>query len=446
MFKKILIANRGEIALRIHRACKDMGIKTVAVHSTADEKAMHVILSDESVCIGPPSISESYLNIPSIISAATIANVDAIHPGVGLLSENHSFSKIVSDHGFTFIGPRTDHIRIMGNKIEAKKKAKEIGLPTVPGSPDNVKNLSEAEKVAESVGFPILIKATNGGGGRGIKKVSKFSELKKQFYLAKSEAEKSFGDNAVYIEKFLKNPRHIEIQVIGDNYGNICHIGERDCSIQRRNQKLIEECRSPILDKKKRKEIYQICVNAMQKLKYTNVGTLEFLYEDGKFYFIEMNTRLQVEHPVTELVYGVDIVKEQINVSAANKLAFNQNETEPYGHAIECRINAEHPETFFPSSGNIKTYHVPGGPGVRVDSAIYTGLDISSIYDGLIAKLIIHGIDRNECLMRLKRALTEFVIEGVDTTIPLYKKIIESEEFKAGNYSINWLETEILEV
>ena len=444
MFKKILIANRGEIALRIHRACKDMGIKTVAVHSTADEKAMHVILSDESVCIGPPSISESYLNIPSIISAATIANVDAIHPGVGLLSENYRFSKIVTDHGFTFIGPRANHIKIMGNKIEAKKKAKEIGLPTVPGSSGNIKTLAEAKEIAESIGLPILIKATNGGGGRGIKKVLKFSELKKQFYLAKSEAYKSFGDDSVYIEKFLKNPRHIEIQMIGDNYGNICHIGERDCSIQRRNQKLIEECKSPILNKTQRGEIYKICISAMQKLKYTNVGTLEFLYEDGNFYFIEMNTRLQVEHPVTELVYGIDIVKEQISVSASNKLSFSQNQTEPYGHAIECRINAEHPETFFPSSGNIKTYHVPGGPGVRIDSGIYSGLDISSLYDGLIAKLIIHGSDRNECLMRLRRALTEFVIEGVDTTIPLYKKIIDSEDFKKGNYTINWLESNIL--
>ena len=444
MFKKILIANRGEIALRIHRACKDMGIKTVAVHSTADEKAMHVILSDESVCIGPPSISESYLNIPSIISAATIANVDAIHPGVGLLSENYRFSKIVTDHGFTFIGPRASHIKIMGNKIEAKKKAKEIGLPTVPGSSDNIKTLAEAKEISESIGFPILIKATNGGGGRGIKKVFKLSELKKQFYLAKSEAYKSFGDDSVYIEKFLKNPRHIEIQIIGDNYGNICHIGERDCSIQRRNQKLIEECKSPILNKTQRREIYKICISAMQKLKYTNVGTLEFLYEEGNFYFIEMNTRLQVEHPVTELVYGIDIVKEQISVSASNKLSFGQNQTEPYGHAIECRINAEHPETFFPSSGNIKTYHVPGGPGVRVDSGIYSGLDISSLYDGLIAKLIIHGADRNECLMRLRRALTEFVIEGVDTTIPLYKKIIDSEDFKNANYTINWLESNIL--
>ena len=328
--------------------------------------------------------------------------------------------------------------------MKQKKKAKEIGLPTVPGSSDNIKTLAEAKEISESIGFPILIKATNGGGGRGIKKVFKLSELKKQFYLAKSEAYKSFGDDSVYIEKFLKNPRHIEIQIIGDNYGNICHIGERDCSIQRRNQKLIEECKSPILNKTQRREIYKICISAMQKLKYTNVGTLEFLYEEGNFYFIEMNTRLQVEHPVTELVYGIDIVKEQISVSASNKLSFGQNQTEPYGHAIECRINAEHPETFFPSSGNIKTYHVPGGPGVRVDSGIYSGLDISSLYDGLIAKLIIHGADRNECLMRLRRALTEFVIEGVDTTIPLYKKIIDSEDFKNANYTINWLESNIL--
>ena len=444
MFKKILIANRGEIALRVHRACKDMGIKTVAVHSTADEKAMHVKLADESVCIGPAPINSSYLNIPSIISAATIANVDAIHPGVGLLSENFKFAKIVEEHGFTFIGPSSSHIKMMGNKILAKEKASEIGLPIIPGSSGSVRSYNEAIKISKEIGFPLLIKASSGGGGRGIKKVFSENDLKKQFILAKSEAKTSFGDDSVYIEKFLMNPRHIEVQIVADKLGNVMHVGERDCSIQRRNQKLIEECPSPILDEEQRKKLYDVSVMAIKKLGYQNIGTLEFLFEKNNFYFIEMNTRLQVEHPITELVFGIDIVKEQINVAFGNKISFEQNKVVKTGHSIECRINAENSKTFFPSSGNIKTYHVPGGPGVRIDSALYTGLNISSLYDGLIAKLIIHGVDRQECLMRLQRALLEFVIEGVDTTIPLFQEIIQNKSFLTGKYDINWLETNLV--
>ena len=444
MFKKILIANRGEIALRVHRACKDMGIKTVAVHSTADEKAMHVKLADESVCIGPAPINNSYLNIPSIISAATIANVDAIHPGVGLLSENFKFAKIVEEHGFTFIGPSSSHIKMMGNKILAKEKASEIGLPIIPGSSGSVRSYNEAIKISKEIGFPLLIKASSGGGGRGIKKVFSENDLKKQFILAKSEAKTSFGDDSVYIEKFLMNPRHIEVQIVADKLGNVMHVGERDCSIQRRNQKLIEECPSPILSEDQRKKLYDVSVMAIKRLGYQNIGTLEFLFEKDNFYFIEMNTRLQVEHPITELVFGIDIVKEQINVASGNKVSFKQSKVVKTGHSIECRINAENSKTFFPSSGNIKTYHVPGGPGVRIDSALYTGLNISSLYDGLIAKLIIHGVDRQECLMRLQRALLEFVIEGVDTTIPLFQEIIQNKSFLTGKYDINWLETNLV--
>lgn len=443
MFKKILIANRGEIALRIHRTCQDMGIKTVAIHSTADENAMHVKLADESVCIGPPQIKDSYLNIPSIISAATIANVDAVHPGVGLLSENSEFAKIVNDHGYNFIGPKYEHLAVMGDKIEAKKMAKKIGLPILPGSEDNVKNYKDAIEISKIIGFPILIKATKGGGGRGIKKVFSLNELEVQFSLAKSEAKSSFGDDSVYIEKYLINPRHIEIQIIADNHENVIHIGERDCSIQRRSQKILEECPSPVLTDNEREKIYNISVKAMKNLNYQNLGTIEYLYENGEFYFIEMNTRLQVEHPISEIVYGIDIVKEQIKVASGMKISFKQNDIKKYGHSIECRINAENSKTFYPSSGLIKTYHVPGGPGIRVDSALYSGLEISNHYDGLVAKLIIQGRDRKECLMRLKRALTEFVIEGIDTTIPLHKSIIQKKEFISGQYDINWLEKNI---
>ncbi len=443
MFNKILIANRGEIALRIHRTCQDMGIKTVAIHSTADENAMHVKLADESVCIGPPQIKDSYLNIPSIISAATIANVDAVHPGVGLLSENSEFAKIVNDHGYCFIGPKYEHLAVMGDKIEAKKMAKKIGLPILPGSTSNIKNLREAIEISKNIGFPLLIKATKGGGGRGIKKVFSSDDLELQFSLAKSEAKNSFGDDSVYIERYLTNPRHIEIQIIADNHGNVIHIGERDCSIQRRSQKILEECPSPALNDNERNRIYEISVKAMENLKYQNLGTIEYLYENGEFYFIEMNTRLQVEHPVSEIVYGIDIVKEQIRVASGKKISFVQDDIKKYGHSIECRINAENPKNFYPSSGLIKTYHVPGGPGIRVDSALYSGLEISNYYDGLIAKLIIQGRDRTECLMRLRRALIEFVIEGIDTTIPLHKSIIEKEEFINGKYDINWLEKNI---
>ena len=443
MFNKILIANRGEIALRIHRTCQDMGIKTVAIHSTADENAMHVKLADESVCIGPPQIKDSYLNIPSIISAATIANVDAVHPGVGLLSENSEFAKIVNDHGYCFIGPKYEHLAVMGDKIEAKKMAKKIGLPILPGSTNNIKNLREAIEISKNIGFPLLIKATKGGGGRGIKKVFSSDDLELQFSLAKSEAKNSFGDDSVYIERYLTNPRHIEIQIIADNHGNVIHIGERDCSIQRRSQKILEECPSPALNDDERSRIYEISVKAMENLKYQNLGTIEYLYENGEFYFIEMNTRLQVEHPVSEIVYGIDIVKEQIRVASGKKISFVQDDIKKYGHSIECRINAENPKNFYPSSGLIKTYHVPGGPGIRVDSALYSGLEISNYYDGLIAKLIIQGRDRTECLMRLRRALIEFVIEGIDTTIPLHQSIIEKEEFINGEYDINWLEKNI---
>ena len=443
MFNKILIANRGEIALRIHRTCQDMGIKTVAIHSTADENAMHVKLADESVCIGPPQIKDSYLNIPSIISAATIANVDAVHPGVGLLSENSEFAKIVNDHGYCFIGPKYEHLAVMGDKIEAKKMAKKIGLPILPGSTSNIKNLREAIEISKNIGFPLLIKATKGGGGRGIKKVFSSDDLELQFSLAKSEAKNSFGDDSVYIERYLTNPRHIEIQIIADNHGNVIHIGERDCSIQRRSQKILEECPSPALNDNERNRIYEISVKAMENLKYQNLGTIEYLYENGEFYFIEMNTRLQVEHPVSEIVYGIDIVKEQIRVASGKKISFVQDDIKKYGHSIECRINAENPKNFYPSSGLIKTYHVPGGPGIRVDSALYSGLEISNYYDGLIAKLIIQGRDRTECLMRLRRALIEFVIEGIDTTIPLHQSIIEKEEFINGEYDINWLEKNI---
>ena len=440
MFKKILIANRGEIALRIHRACKDMGIKTVAVHSTADENSMHVRLADESVCIGPAVVKDSYLNIPSIISAATIANVDAIHPGVGLLSENAEFAKIVNDHEFIFIGPKQEHIHIMGNKILAKRKAEEIGIPILPGSKGDVKTYQEAIKISREIGFPLLIKATNGGGGRGIKKVFSKEELKQKFFIAKAEAQQSFGSDSVYIEKYLTHPRHIEIQVLSDKFGNIFSLGERDCSIQRRNQKLIEECPSPILNDSERKNISEICVKAMKKLDYENIGTIEFLYQDGEFFFIEMNTRLQVEHPITEMVYGIDLVKEQISVAYGNEVSFIDKNLTVNGHSIECRINAENPESFFPSSGNVRNYHVPGGPGIRIDSGLYNGLKITNYYDGLIAKLIIHGKNREECLLRLNRALLEFVIDGIDTTIPLYQRIIKEKQFLSANYDINWLE------
>lgn len=439
MLKKILVANRGEIALRVLRACKELEIKTVVVHSTADEKEMFVRLADESVCIGPPQVKKSYLNIPAIISAATIANADAIHPGIGMLSENYNFAKIVNDHGFTFIGPNTGHIENMANKINAKSLAKSAGLPVIPGSEKNIETLDEAKSIAEEIGYPVMIKSTNGGGGRGIKIVKNQNELKKNLNLAKTEAEQSFGNGDVYIEKYIDNPRHIEIQIIGDKFGNIVHLGERECSIQRRNQKIIEECPSPAISENERKNICKLTLNAMKKIKYFNLGTVEYLYSKGKFYFIEMNTRLQVEHTVTEQVYNIDIVKEQIQISSGGKISLKQENLKKNGHSIECRINAENPLTLLPSTGVIKTYHPPSGPGIRIDSSLYTGCNISSFYDGLISKVISTGNDRYECIMRLKRALDEYVIEGVQTNIPTLKSILQTKDFLKGNFHINWI-------
>ena len=440
MLKKILVANRGEIALRILRACKELNLKTVVVHSTADEKEMFVRLADESVCIGPPQVKNSYLNIPAIISAATIANADAIHPGIGMLSENFNFAKIVNDHGFTFIGPNIDHIENMANKIKAKSLAEKIGLPIIPGSTKNIETLKDAKKISEKIGYPIIIKSTNGGGGRGIKIVKNENELKKNLELARKEAEQSFGNNEVYIEKYIQNPRHIEIQIIGDKFGNIIHLGERECSIQRRNQKIVEECPSPVINEEEREKICELTLEAMKKIKYFNLGTVEYLYKDGRFYFIEMNTRLQVEHTITEQVYNIDIVKEQIKTSSGKKISVKQNEVKKNGHSIEFRINAENPITLLPSTGIVRTYHPPSGPGIRIDSSLYTGCNISSFYDGLISKIVSTGNDRMECIMRLKRALNEYVIEGVQTNIPVLKKILNNNQFIKGNFHINWID------
>lgn len=440
MLKKILIANRGEIALRILRACKELDIRTVVVHSTADEKEMFVRLADESVCIGPPQVKNSYLNIPSIISAATIANVDAIHPGIGMMSENHNFAKIVNDHGFTFIGPDHKDIKNMSNKIKAKEFANKIGLPIVPGGKKNIKNISEAKKVAKEVGYPVLIKATNGGGGRGIKKVYEETELSENLSLARKEATQSFGNDEVYIEKFIEDPRHIEVQIIGDKFGNIIHVGERECSIQRRSQKVIEECPSPGISKDERERICEITVNAFKKIGYQSLGTVEYLYSKGNFYFIEMNTRLQVEHTVTEEVYNIDIVKEQIFIASGKKLSIQQEDVREKCHSIECRINAENPITLFPSTGMVTTYHPPGGPGIRVDSLLYSGCSVTAFYDGLVSKIISTGNTRTECIMRLKRALDEYVIEGIDTNISSLKKIICHDDFINCNFNISWFD------
>jgi len=438
MIKKILVANRGEIALRILRACKELDIKTVVVHSTADEKEIFVRLADESVCIGPPQVKNSYLNMPSIISAATIANVDAIHPGIGMLSENSSFAKIVSDHGFKFIGPKHDHIEKMSDKVKAKNFAKELGLPVIPGSKKNVNSLSEAKKISKEIGYPILVKASNGGGGRGIKKVYAEDELKDNFLMAKKETVQSFGNDNVYIEKFIENPRHIEVQIIGDKDGNLIHIGERECSIQRRNQKIIEECPSPAISESERNRVCEITINAFKNVGYESLGTVEYLYSNGEFYFIEMNTRLQVEHTVTEEVFNIDIVKEQLNVASGKKLSINQNEIKKTSHSIECRINAENPITLFPSTGLVKTYHPPGGPGIRIDSLLYSGCSVTSFYDGLISKIISKGKNRNECIMRLKRALDEYVIEGIETNIQVLKNILNHKNFIEAKYDISW--------
>ncbi len=440
MFEKILIANRGEIALRIHRACKEMGISTVAVHSTADADAMHVRLADESVCLGPASAKDSYLNIPAIVSAATITGADAVHPGYGFLSEEASFASILEEHGFTFIGPSAEHIKLMGDKVAAKAAVEENGVPIVPGSKGAIETAADARSAANMIGYPVLIKAAGGGGGRGMQVVRKADEVEDAYLMARTEAKASFKNDAVYMEKFLDRPRHIEVQVFSDGQGGAVHLGERDCSLQRRHQKVLEEARSPALNANARETIGMIAADAVRRIGYRNAGTIEFLYEDGEFYFIEMNTRLQVEHPVTEMITGIDIVREQIRVAAGATLSFEQSDVSFEGHAIECRITAEHPETFVPSPGRVTDYHPPGGMSVRVDSGLYAGYEIPPHYDSLVAKLIVHGSNRNECLMRLRRSLEEFVIGGVETTIPLHAKIIENQEFINGNYDIHWLE------
>ncbi len=440
MFDKVLIANRGEIALRIHRACREMGIQTVAVHSTADSDAMHVRLADESVCIGPPPARESYLNIPAILSAATIAGADAIHPGYGFLSENARFAEAVEAHGFTFIGPTPQHISMMGDKIVAKQTALELGLPLVPGSPGPVESVEEVIELGEKIGWPVLIKAVAGGGGRGMKVVQNAEAASEAFSLARAEAKAAFNNDSVYVEKYLGRPRHIEIQVLGDGLGAGIHLGERDCSLQRRHQKVLEEAPSPALNAEQRNRIGELAADAVRRLKYRGAGTMEFLFQDGEFYFIEMNTRLQVEHPITEAVTGIDLVREQIRIASGAPLGLTQDDIVIQGHAIECRINAENPETFVPCPGLVTDYHAPGGLGVRVDSGLYAGYSIPPYYDSMVAKLIVNGSSRNECLMRLRRSLEEFVVGGIDTTIPLHRRIIGEQAFIDGDYDIHWLE------
>jgi acetyl-CoA carboxylase biotin carboxylase subunit len=440
MFEKILIANRGEIALRVHRACREMGIRTVAVHSTADADAMHVRLADEAVCIGPPPSRESYLNVPAIISAATIAGADAIHPGIGFLSENARFAAMVEEHGLTFIGPTSEQIALMGDKVAAKDAARRLGLPVVPGSQGALGGDEEAARIAEKIGYPVLVKAAAGGGGKGMKVANNAGELPQSLALARNEARAHFGNDALYMEKYLSHPRHIEIQILGDAHGNVVHLGERDCSLQRRHQKVLEEAPSPALNARERERIGTVAVEAMRKFGYRSAGTIEFLFQDGEFYFIEMNTRLQIEHPVSEMITGIDLVREQIRIAAGAPLQFAQSDIKFNGHAIECRINAEDPETFRPSPGRVTDYHAPGGLGVRVDSALYTGYSVPQHYDSLIAKLIVHGNSRNECLMRLRRALEEFVIGGIATTIPLHQRLIAAPDFINGDYDIRWLE------
>jgi len=440
MFEKVLIANRGEIALRIHRACREMGIATVVVHSTADADAMAVRLADESVCIGPAPSRDSYLNIPSIISAALITGADAIHPGIGFLAENAKFAEMVEEHGLVFIGPTADHIRMMGDKIAAKKAVAGVGLPVVPGSDGGVTSLDAAIDLGDRIGYPVLVKAAAGGGGRGMRVAHSRDELRDAFTQARSEAKAAFGDDSVYIEKFLARPRHIEVQILADCHGNVVHFGERDCSVQRRHQKVIEEAPSPALNADERERVGSLAARTAKLLGYRGVGTMEFLYEDGQFYFIEMNTRLQVEHPVSEMITGVDLVREQIRVATGAPLGYEQSDIRFEGHAIECRINAENPETFTPSPGQIQGFHAPGGLGVRVDSALYTGYRVPPHYDSLIAKLIVHGTTRTECLMRLRRALEELVIEGVETTLTLHQMLIQQPDFINGNYGNHWLE------
>jgi acetyl-CoA carboxylase, biotin carboxylase subunit len=440
MFNKVLIANRGEIALRVLRACKELGIQTVAVHSVADSHAMHVRLADESVCIGPNAAKDSYLNIPSILAACEITGADAVHPGYGFLSENARFARILTEHKITFIGPSSHHIEIMGDKITAKKTAVELGIPVVPGSEGEVTSAAQAQKLARSIGYPVLVKATAGGGGRGMKVARNDEEMAVALSTARTEAKAAFGNDSVYIEKFLGAPRHIEIQVMGDGKGHAVHLGTRDCSLQRRHQKVWEEAPAPTVPMEQQLEIGEICAVAMRKLKYAGAGTIEFLYEDGKFYFIEMNTRLQVEHPVTERITGIDIVYEQIRVASGEKLAIRQEDVQFYGHAIEVRINAEDPQTFAPSPGKITFYHPAGGVGIRVDSAVYQGYSIPPYYDSLIGKLIVYGRTREECLQRLRRAVDEFVVDGVKTTLPLFQRLLKERDILAASYDIHWLE------
>ena len=440
MFKKILIANRGEIALRVLRACQELGIKTVAIHSQADESAMHVRMADESICVGPASAQSSYLNVPAIITAATLTNVDGIHPGYGFLSENQRFAEIIEEHNIKFIGPNSNHIKVMGNKIDAKKIMDDNKVPTVPGLND-ISNKVKIKEFIKKVELPIIVKAASGGGGKGMRVVNNNNEIDNAINSAKAEAKKSFNDDTVYLEKFLTTPKHIEIQILADSYGNVVTLGERDCSIQRKHQKLIEESPSDLLTNEKRIEISELCKKAVSSLGYEGVGTLEFLYENNKFYFMEMNTRLQVEHPVTEMVTGIDLVKQQILVASGEKLTISQNDIKIKGHSIECRINAEHPENFIPSPGKITQYHQPGGLGVRVDSAVYQGYSVPPHYDSMIGKLITYADNRSECIARMKRALEEYVIMGINTNIQMHQKIITTEEFKSGKYDINFMST-----
>ena len=444
MFKKILIANRGDVALRVLRACKEMGIATVVVHSTADATSMPVRLADESVCIGGPAAADSYLNIPAILTAAAITGCDALHPGVGFLAENADFAEMVKAHGLVFIGPETNHIRSMGDKVEAKITAAKAGLPLVPGSPGAVHTIEEAKKLAKDIGFPLLVKAASGGGGRGMKVAATPNDLSEAFSSARSEAKAAFGDDTVYLERYLDNPRHIEIQVIADSHGNTAHLGERECSVQRRHQKLFEEAPSPVLDETQRADIGAVAAKATAEMGYLGVGTMEFLYQDGEFFFIEMNTRLQVEHPITEAITGIDLVQEQIKIAAGGKLSFSQEDVTFSGHAIECRINAEHPETFMPTPGKVSSFHPSGGPGIRIESPLYSGYSVPPYYDSLVAKLIVHGRDREHCLARLKLALEEFVIEPIPTTLALHKRLVDAKAIKEGSYTIRWLEEEFL--
>ena len=444
MFKKILIANRGDVALRVLRACRELNIPNVVVHSTADADSMPVRLADESVCIGPPPSSDSYLNVASIITAAGITGADAVHPGVGFLAENADFAEIVAAHGLTFIGPEPRHIRSMGDKVEAKITAAEAGLPLVPGSPGAVHTLEEAKRIGADVGYPLLVKAASGGGGRGMKVAETADDLAEAFSSARSEAKAAFGDDTVYLERYLGQPRHIEVQVIADSHGNVVHLGERECSIQRRHQKLFEEAPSPVLTAAQRAEIGGIAAEATRRMGYLGVGTMEFLYENGEFFFIEMNTRLQVEHPITEAITGVDLVREQIRIAAGMELSFRQEDVTFTGHAIECRINAEHPETFMPTPGKISAFHAAGGPGIRVDSCLYSGYAVPPYYDSLIAKLIVYGDDRAHCLARLKRALQEFVVEPIPTTLDLHERLVDAPAVLDGSYNIRWLEEHFL--